>query len=125
MRRRNQRRDKSYIGCMVDADKEWMAYEREVEARSNQLSQRLVQLLEGVLAEAHIYNQIHAAEADRNERRLQNQISVATREYPSIHHGMKAIHRTFDIECKRNRMKVIESENDGRRLNSSKRMVLG
>ena len=71
MRRRNQRRDKSYIGCMVDADKEWMAYEREVEARSNQMSQWLVQLLEGVLAEAHMYNQIHAADAERNERRLQ------------------------------------------------------
>lgn len=71
MRRRNQRRDKRYIGCMMDADKEWMTYEREVEARSNQLSQRLVQLLEGVLAEAHMYSQIHAAEAERNERRLQ------------------------------------------------------
>lgn len=70
VRRRNQRRDKSYIGSMVDAEKEWMAYEREVEARSNQLSQRLVQLLEGVLAEAHMYNQIHAAEAEHNERRL-------------------------------------------------------
>ena len=68
----NQRRDKSYIGCMVDAEKEWMAYEREVEARSNQLSQRLVQLLEGVLAEAHMYIQIRLAEADRNKRRLQN-----------------------------------------------------
>ena len=42
VRRRNQRRDKSYKGCMMDAEKEWMAYEREVEARSNQLSQRLV-----------------------------------------------------------------------------------
>ena len=71
MRRRNQRRDKRYIGCMVDAEKEWMAYEREVEARSNQLSQRLVLLLEGVLAEAHMYSQIHAAEAEHNERRLQ------------------------------------------------------
>ena len=71
MRRRNQRRDKSYIGCMVDAEKEWMAYEREVEARSNQMSQRLVQLLEGVLAEAHMNSQIHAAEAEHNERRLQ------------------------------------------------------
>ena len=77
MRRRNQRRDKSYIGCMVDAEKEWMAYEREVEARSNKQFQRLVQLLEGVLAEAHMYSQIHAAEAEHNERRLQNQISVA------------------------------------------------
>ena len=57
---------------MVDAEKEWMAYEREVEARSNQLSQRLVQLLEGVLAEAHMYSQIRLAEADRNKRRLQN-----------------------------------------------------
>lgn len=72
MRRCNQRRDKSYIGCMVDAEKEWMAYEREVEGRSNQLSQWLIQLLEGVLAEAHMYSQIHVAEADRNERRLQN-----------------------------------------------------
>ena len=35
------------------------------------------------------------------------------------------MHRTFDPECKRNSMRVIESENDGRRLNSSKRMVLG
>ena len=60
----------------MDAEKEWMAYEREVEARSNQLSQRLIQLLEGVLAEAHMYSQIHAAEADCNERRLQKQISV-------------------------------------------------
>ena len=54
-----------------------MAYEREVEARSNQLSQRLVQLLEGVLAEAHMYSQIYAAEVEHNERRLQKQISVA------------------------------------------------
>lgn len=38
---------------------------------------------------------------------------------------MKAVHRSFDPECKRNRMRVIESENDGRRLNSDKRMVVG
>ena len=72
VRRRNQRRDKSYIGCMMDAEKEWMAYEREVEARNNQMCQRLVQLLEGVLTEAHMYSQIRLAEADRNKRRLQN-----------------------------------------------------
>ena len=74
--RLNQRRDKSYIGCMVDAEKEWMAYEREVEARSNQQSQWLIQLLEGVLAEAHMYSQIHAAEAECNERRLQNRFRL-------------------------------------------------
>ena len=61
---------------MVDAEKEWIAYEREVEARSNKQFQRLVQLLEGVLAEAHMYSQIHAAEADRNERRLQNRFRL-------------------------------------------------
>ena len=60
----------------MDAEKEWMAYEREVEARSNQLSQRLVQLLESVLAEAHMYSQIHAAAAERNKRRLQNRFRL-------------------------------------------------
>lgn len=70
MRRRNQRRDKRYIGCMVDAENGWRMNGKWRRAAKKQF-QRLVQLLEGVLAEAHMYSQIHAAEAEHNERRLQ------------------------------------------------------